>query len=322
MTNRTALMAAICADPADDTPRLAYADWLEENAGTVKCKECGGSGWEAGREGTERCNECLGNEGPPDGRAARAEFIRTQVALARLPPEHRRLGFGSQGACVVRSAGPDYWRTFELHDPDIKVGDRVDVRVFPLKSKSGVSRKDSEKTLHGLVVTNIDDSDEYGTEYTVKRDADSGPWPGRKLKKRLLELWPTCTALPPEFDGQFNWSRGFLRKVETSPESWERMADALYWHPSQGRECPETAHPLELVELTSVPRTYMPQSKWPNLDLRIKSYLQTSGYPYVLNRGQLVGFDSSGRAVPVFGDSPGLVIGRVVDVAPNGEEDS
>ena len=49
MTDGDALLRTIIVDPADDTPRLVYADWLEEN-------------------------------GEPD----RAEFIRVQVKLARL----------------------------------------------------------------------------------------------------------------------------------------------------------------------------------------------------------------------------------------------
>src|SRR5690242_17712150 len=31
MSDRAALLAAICANPDEDTPRLVYADWLEEN---------------------------------------------------------------------------------------------------------------------------------------------------------------------------------------------------------------------------------------------------------------------------------------------------
>jgi uncharacterized protein (TIGR02996 family) len=31
MTDRDALIAAIAAAPADDLPRLVYADWLDEN---------------------------------------------------------------------------------------------------------------------------------------------------------------------------------------------------------------------------------------------------------------------------------------------------
>lgn len=61
MSDHDALLAAILANPDDDTPRLVYADWLTEN-------------------------------GDPD----RGEFIRIDVELARTPPtteadeQHRR----------------------------------------------------------------------------------------------------------------------------------------------------------------------------------------------------------------------------------------
>lgn len=52
MTEGDALLATICAEPSADTPRLIYADWLDEH------------------------------EQPE-----RAEFVRVQVKLAGLPPE-------------------------------------------------------------------------------------------------------------------------------------------------------------------------------------------------------------------------------------------
>src|SRR5437660_1230129 len=58
MTDEAALLAAISADPDDDTPRLVYADWLEEH------------GDEAGR--------------------TRAEFIRGQCQAAQLPRGDKR----------------------------------------------------------------------------------------------------------------------------------------------------------------------------------------------------------------------------------------
>ena len=33
MTDREMLLAAICANPDEDTPRLAFADWLQEQGG-------------------------------------------------------------------------------------------------------------------------------------------------------------------------------------------------------------------------------------------------------------------------------------------------
>src|SRR6187455_1476604 len=51
MSEFDALLAAICDQPDEDTPRLVLADWLEE-----------------------------------EGRAEQAAFIRAQIELARLPP--------------------------------------------------------------------------------------------------------------------------------------------------------------------------------------------------------------------------------------------
>src|SRR5438067_8376736 len=52
--SHAAFWKAICAEPDEDTPRLVFADWLDE-------------------------------QGDPAS-AARAEFIRAQIELARLDP--------------------------------------------------------------------------------------------------------------------------------------------------------------------------------------------------------------------------------------------
>lgn len=61
MTEREALLRAVLVDPADDLPRLVYADWLEEN-----------------------------------GEAERAVFIRCHVEEERLRHTHRH---GHPGGC-------------------------------------------------------------------------------------------------------------------------------------------------------------------------------------------------------------------------------
>jgi uncharacterized protein (TIGR02996 family) len=58
MTDGPAFFRAIEADPEEDTPRLVYADWLDENAASESDR-------------------------------ARAEFIRVQCELAREPEGHR-----------------------------------------------------------------------------------------------------------------------------------------------------------------------------------------------------------------------------------------
>src|SRR5688572_12084819 len=52
MTERDALLRAVCENPDDDTPRLVLADWLQENGEEIDC--------------------------------VRAEFIRLQIRLERM----------------------------------------------------------------------------------------------------------------------------------------------------------------------------------------------------------------------------------------------
>lgn len=72
MNERGALLAAVCADPDDDTLRLVFADWLQEN-----------------------------------GEGDRAEFIREQVRFAAEPRSSARLhGQGRErDRLVIKSAG-------------------------------------------------------------------------------------------------------------------------------------------------------------------------------------------------------------------------
>ena len=51
MTTESDLLKAVLAAPADDTPRLVYADWLEEYAGDIACPTCHGSGKESVYQG-------------------------------------------------------------------------------------------------------------------------------------------------------------------------------------------------------------------------------------------------------------------------------
>jgi uncharacterized protein (TIGR02996 family) len=92
MTDGDHLYRAILCDPADDTLRLAYADWLDETAGTEECTRCKDRrviGWDyvngVGKPPKEYpCPECTapGYEPKSDGRRERAEFIRVQCRLA------------------------------------------------------------------------------------------------------------------------------------------------------------------------------------------------------------------------------------------------
>jgi uncharacterized protein (TIGR02996 family) len=95
MSDEQSLVRAILAAPADDLPRLVYADWLEENAGEAMCPKCKGTRIErryesVGREFSGfsmayRHYDCpCGSGHVPDGRRERAEFVRVQCERARL----------------------------------------------------------------------------------------------------------------------------------------------------------------------------------------------------------------------------------------------
>ncbi len=102
-TDEAALVRAVCESPADDAPRLVYADWCEERTGDVPCGRCRGHKRvmvpDAGalqrmrqRGGTPMippqrhipCPACSGSGRVSDGRRERAEFIRVQVELATV----------------------------------------------------------------------------------------------------------------------------------------------------------------------------------------------------------------------------------------------
>lgn len=84
------LYKAILENPDDDTPRLIYADWLDENEATVACKDCGGRGevWD-GYDRTVSCGRCGGGRKQKgdgyhsNGYAFRARFIRNSIELWR-----------------------------------------------------------------------------------------------------------------------------------------------------------------------------------------------------------------------------------------------
>lgn len=133
------LMRSILCDPADDTARLAFADWLEEQPETLTatCPGCGGS-LEAdtfmhvgpiGKPkrtvpiGKQPCRTCEDEYGDPSGLVrvknaahGRAAFVRDQIAgvvrmvpLAMLVPlepltgvmPHQTTRHATAGGCVV-----------------------------------------------------------------------------------------------------------------------------------------------------------------------------------------------------------------------------
>jgi uncharacterized protein (TIGR02996 family) len=100
MTDEEGLLRAICFSPDEDTPRLAYADWLDEHAlPPRKCDHCNGTPrrqffhgptstkWmTVGENAGVRVYQCLAcwgaGEVPDESRAERAKYIRLAMRRA------------------------------------------------------------------------------------------------------------------------------------------------------------------------------------------------------------------------------------------------
>lgn len=96
MDDSSGLLRAIWDNPHDDTPRLVYADWLDDHATySGQCGVCEGHGLldEDGRGSSEGtiCENCKGSW-KGNGYADLAEFIRVQVELARIACFYCRSG--------------------------------------------------------------------------------------------------------------------------------------------------------------------------------------------------------------------------------------
>jgi uncharacterized protein (TIGR02996 family) len=107
MTDEAGLLRAICENPADDAPRLVFADWLDERAGPVACGYCHGIDQCPKDDGTFdphwHCPHCDGRQ---NGFAERAKWIRVGVGL-HMPINH----------------APGCWSPWDCdHDPDYNPG--------------------------------------------------------------------------------------------------------------------------------------------------------------------------------------------------------
>jgi uncharacterized protein (TIGR02996 family) len=90
MNDEAAFVRSVCESPFDDTVRLAFADYLDENAGDVPCGRCGGESlpFDASvrlrMEGLAPCPDCRGSGAVSNGYADRAEFVRVQCRLEAI----------------------------------------------------------------------------------------------------------------------------------------------------------------------------------------------------------------------------------------------
>ena len=125
----------ICDYPDDLFPRLAFADWLEENAtSNYKCAACDGMGdycWssEDGGSPIMVCPDCRGKGSVSDGRSEMAEFIRVQVELATV--KKTSCGEGEE-TCVCKRESELRIRERELFGPIKRTfGDSLGIDFSP-----------------------------------------------------------------------------------------------------------------------------------------------------------------------------------------------
>jgi uncharacterized protein (TIGR02996 family) len=117
-------LKAIIARPDLDLPRLVYADWLEGTAGQKPCPACPELGYGNEPEWTTEiplywCGQCdQATRSVPNGHAERAEFIRVQVELVRMPNCGHEAGWQEQpklckgcaaGAPALRRRERELW---------------------------------------------------------------------------------------------------------------------------------------------------------------------------------------------------------------------
>jgi uncharacterized protein (TIGR02996 family) len=109
MSTEAALLAAVLANPDEDTPRLAYADWLDENA------------------------DALSGRDPAEVRA-RAELIRLQIAYEGREHEPEFGAARNRSGVLIRK----YQKTWQPELPGCKDENRwVLHRGFPEEPRTG-----------------------------------------------------------------------------------------------------------------------------------------------------------------------------------------
>lgn len=196
------LMASISAQPDEDTHRLAYADWLQEN-----------------------------------GQGERAEFIRVQCELAKLPkPESLTIG-------VIPLQG-------DPKTPMCKHTCRECRQAVDLCRYHVLVRREQE---------------------LLRRCREMFTFVG--VTQSLEAFWghPDERVVFPVV-----LRRGFVEEITCTTADWLKYADALYWHPTQTVWCTRcvnypndrdrclckgklarpfvpTAHPIRRVSLTTMP---------------------------------------------------------------------
>ena len=193
------LLRAVNAEPGDDAPRLAYADFLDEQPDAYRdCPNCNGvpdqkrfmraTDWYRGKTGPSTvvttCPECDGaGFVPDDARKRRAEFIRVQIELSKPPTR-----------ASAKLAG--------VVAPHLSA-DRVRVVTEP------------------------------GRKALLEREAELHPTARHEYQFGCADLIPKGAVI----DDRITFVRGFVGKLMCSAADWLRYADKAFWSPKQRVRC-------------------------------------------------------------------------------------
>lgn len=223
MTERESFISAMRDKPAEDTPRLVFADWLQER-----------------------------------GEEDRAELIRVQVARARLNPRpvlRVFRGFRTAWAGPVREFGGEFVRPPGLRVTPGLTFDAVSgdfVPGAPLKTKAvGCVIEQFRSPMHAgepdYLAGHV-----TGTPCPVRPEADALDAKAAALMLKIpfgdfcpaTFVWHIDAASfeEPQDNGAVLVRRGFAEHVRCSWEDWLRWAD---WFRAN--------HPCEKVTLTNHP---------------------------------------------------------------------
>lgn len=176
-TDLAALYKAILQVPAEDTPRLIYADRLDEIGG--------------------------------ESNAARADFIRSSIELHNLGKEPITL----VGNTLI-PRGQDYYETIESIDEGTpKVGDRVDVDAYAVGMKMKKGRHFDQLLVTKI---QPDDAVLQTIRLSLKQDEQSVPYPKQKALQlqmwveRLWLKWEKEWRSQPLLDAALHFSERLL----------------------------------------------------------------------------------------------------------------
>ena len=224
------LLASIIREQKEDTPRLMFADWLEEEGSSLRAEfirksieranlnprpilipDTGNHTYSS--EGNHTVNLTTREPINPDkiydvyfpGKEAR-KFIGcvvTQYERRIYEPSHHRVEFLVTGEpCPIRVRC-----------------DELDKELIQLRSSGDENFCDSVKHTWA--------NSDYSTLFNTKE-----PWG--------IDGVTSC-----------HLNRGFADSLVCSWSDFEKLHERLIWHPVQKRPCPLTAHPIETVRFTT-----------------------------------------------------------------------